>query len=372
MKAGLTPPPGLTQALALAALALAAGVLACCQPARASGPDRKKLAGEITVYTWSEDRIGIVADAFAREFGVKVRVETYESQEEAIELIRAGAAVHDLVIMDSQLIPTMLASGLLAPIDYRNVTNFKNIAADFRNLAYDPDNKHSIPYSWGTTGLVVRNDRIVAPITRWADLWDPRYAGRVIVWESAARHTLGVALKALGYSANSEDPAELEAALRRLLELKPVAVVMAGADNSLAPALLEGDAAFGVGWAYDYKSVRERSETVSYVLPEEGALMWVDSFVIPANSRSKYTAEVFLDFLLRPEITGRLVNENHYAMPNDLAGPHIDPAIREDPVIYPTGEQLKGAEMLLPPSEEGQKRYDDIWDRFLAAPPAKR
>jgi spermidine/putrescine transport system substrate-binding protein len=268
--------------------------------------------------------------------------------------------------LESGLVPAAVADGLLAPIDFRNVTNFKNISADFRNLAYDPDNKHTIPYSWGTTGLVVRGDRVAAPITRWADLWDPRYAGKVVGW-LLPRYTLGVALKSLGYSANSEDPMQLEAALQRLLALKPNAIWLNGDQESIAPELVDGDAAFGLGWAYDYKVAHDQNAAVTYVLPKDGSLLWVDNFVIPANSPNKTTAERFLSFLLRPEITGQLVNANYYAMPNDAAAPYIDPAILNDPVIYPANQQLKNAEILLPLSPAGQSLHDEIWERFLKA-----
>ncbi len=352
-------------ALNLIAAALAVIGLSACQPAQARGPGGTKLAKEIVVYSTSEEKMDAVFDAFTKETGVKVNLKYYESPEQAIEEIRAGA-VYDVLTLDSQLVPAAVAEGLLAPIDYRNVTNFKNISADFRNLAYDPNNKHTIPYSWGTTGLVIRGDRIAAPITRWADLWDPRYAGKTVGW-LLPRYTLGAALKSLGYSANSEDPTQLEAALQRLLALKPNAIWLSGDQESMAPELVDGAAAFGLGWAYDYKVAHDQNVAVTYVLPEEGSLLWVDNLVIPANSPNKATAELFLNFLLRPEITGQVVNTNYYAMPNDAAAPHIDPAILNDPVIYPANQQLRNAEILLPLSSDGAKLHGEIWERFEKA-----
>ena len=151
MSTSMTSPKQHRLALCLIAVALAALGLVACQPAQAPEPDATTLATEIVVYSTSEDKMAAVFDAFTRETGVKVSIEFYASQDHAIEEIRAGA-VYDVLTLDSQLVPAAVAEGLLAAIDYRNVTNFKNISADFRNLAYDPDNKHTIPYSWGTTG----------------------------------------------------------------------------------------------------------------------------------------------------------------------------------------------------------------------------
>ena len=365
MSTSMSSPKEHRPALISIAAALAVIGLVACQAARAPGRGGTEQAKELVFYSTSEDKIDAVFDAFTRETGVKVNLKFYESPEQALEEIRAGA-VYDVLTLDSQLVPAAVVEGLLATIDYRNVTNFRNISADFRNLAYDPDNRHAIPYSWGTTGLIVRSDRVVAPVTRWADLWDPRYAGKVTGW-LLPRYALGTALKSLGYSANTEDSAKLEEALQHLLALKSHAVWLTGDKESMALLLVDGDAAFGVGWAFDYAVAHGQNKAVTYVLPEEGALLWVDNFVIPANSPNKSTAELFLNFLLRPEITGQLINENHYAMPNDAAAPYVDPAILNDPVIYPASQQLKSAEVLLALSPQGQKLYDEIWDRFMGA-----
>jgi spermidine/putrescine transport system substrate-binding protein len=246
------------------------------------------------------------------------------------------------------------------------VPNFKYISPNFRNLAHDPDNRYTIPYSWGSAGLVVRDDLAAEPVTRWADMWDPRYAGRVALWTGTPRLTLGAALLSLGYPVNSEDPAELEAALERLLELKPKAIWLRDEDTS-APLLVSGQAVMALGWAYDVWTAQEENQNISYVLPQEGAMLWGDNFVIPANSPNKYTAELFLNFLLRPQITGQLINANYYPMPNDAATPFIDAKILNDPVIYPGNEQMKNGQLILALSPLGEKLRQEIWQRFLAA-----
>ncbi len=331
-------------------------------------PTITSLAEELDYYGWESDMPQSVLDAFTREYGVKVNYLTYEAPEQAIENMKAGH-VYDVVTIESRLIPLLADADLLAEIDHRNVTNLKNISANFRELAYDPDNRYSVPYNWGTIGLIMRTDLTQSPIERWADLWDERYAGKVGLWGNLPREMIGLTLKSLGYSANSENPAELEAALAKLLLLKPNLRFLEDFDLWFAaPALASAEVAIATGWSGDMAASREMGLQVEYVLPEEGALLWNDAFVIPANSPNRHTAELFLNFLMRPDINAQIANENHYATPNEAAHPLIDPAILNDPVIFPSNESLENAELILPLSPAGQKLYDDIWTRFKETP----
>jgi spermidine/putrescine transport system substrate-binding protein len=356
--------------LAGPATAVCAGLgliwLAACAPSTPPPtPTPPALAKELVFYDWAEDSIADVFEIFSQEYGVKIKYVTFESTEEAVANLRAGQ-VYDVVVIENQFIPALAKEGLLAKIDYRNLPNFKNILANFRDLAYDPQNKYSIPYSWGTTGLVVRTDLAAQPITRWADMWQPQYAGRIVNWASAPRYTLGLALRSLGYSVNSENPAELEAALRRLLELKPNSIWL-DREHTIAPWLVSGQAVIGVGWSEDVWLAQAENEAITYVLPQEGAILWGDNFVIPANSPHKYTAELFLNFILRPEISGQIVNSTYYPMPNQAATAFIEPEILQDSTVYPTNEELQNAEILLPLTPQGEQLHAQIWERFLAA-----
>jgi spermidine/putrescine transport system substrate-binding protein len=340
-------------------------ILAMTLVTACGGPATPPLAKALLYCAWPEDQVISAADAFTQETGVKVILEGYGSQEEAIETMRAHSRC-DLVVMGNEFIPSMVHDNLLAKLDFRNLSNFKNISPNFRNLAYDPDNAHAVPYSWGTAGLVVRSDLVDEPVTRWADLWDPRYAGRVVMWLSTPRQTLGTALMRLGHSINTVDPAQLEAALQLLLPLKPNAIWL-DEEESSASRLVSGEAVMALGWALDVRQGREQNPAIAYVLPQEGAMVWGDNFVIPAASPNRYTAELFLNFLLRPEITAQIIHKGRYAMPNDGAIPLVDPEMRGDPVIYPSNEQMRRAQLMLPLSPEGESLYQAVWDRFLAA-----
>ena len=349
----------------LAAVVL--GVLmACGSPGQSLIPNSPAMPKTLIFYDWAGDSIESVFESFAAQSGIEVKYVAYESPEEAVENIRAGEQ-YDVVVLENEYVPSLIDEGLLARIDYRNVPNFDHVSPDFRDLAYDPGNKHSIPYSWGTTGLVVRTDLVAEPVTRWLDMWDPRYAGRVVGW-LIPRYMLGAALKSLGYSINSEDADELEDALQHLIDLKPNAIWLSTEETS-AYHLASDEAVMALGWAYDAQIGQEAHRAIDYILPEEGTILWGDNFVIPTDSPHKYEAELFLNFVLRPEVTAQIVSLNYYPMASEAAFPFIDPEILDDPVVYPHDDDLRDAEILLPLSPEGERLYAQIWERFLAAVP---
>jgi len=344
------------------AAALVLILLAACV---AQTPETSEHVPELSLRNWGGDISQEILDAFEDEYGVHVTYLPYESQEEVVDQIRAGKA-YDVVVLENQLIPALVAEGLLAEIDYRNVPNFKNISANFRDLAYDPQNVHAIPYSWGTTGLVVRADLLAHPVTRWSDLWRPHYAGQLLGWP-LSRYMIGIALKSLGYSLNSENPADLEDAAAHLITLKPHITLREWEPAVAAPYLVSGEILIAVGQADDVIEGQRQNPAIVYVLPEEGGILWGDNFVIPANAQHKEAAEKLINFLLRPEISAQIINETYYWLPNDAALPLVDPEIRDNPAIFPPSEALRNAEILLPLSPEGAALYAQVWERFLAA-----
>jgi spermidine/putrescine transport system substrate-binding protein len=345
---------------------LALGTLAACSdsgpPATTAPPP---VAKELVLYDWAEDVPQSVLDAFEAEYGIRVVFETYETTEEAVANIRAGKP-YDLAVVDSPFVSELVAEDLLAEIDPRKVPNVRNLSANFRDLVFDPGNRYSVTYNWGLTGLIARADRVTQPLGHWADLWDPGHAGKVMAWE-LPRYLMGIALKSLGYSVNSEDPAELEAALQRLLALRLHSRSAGWSPEASEAALAGGEALLMYGFAGDVLRARARNLDVRYVIPAEGSIQWGDNFVIPRNGRHRPAAELLLDFLLRPEIAAQIVNEQHYATANEAAHPHIRPEILSDPVIFPPAEEIRRAEVLLPLSPAGRALRQRIWQRYLAS-----
>jgi spermidine/putrescine transport system substrate-binding protein len=356
--------PSLRPWLGAVLLACLCSVLAACgRPV--SLPPEQTQTKELVLYIWAEYMPPSVIDAFEAEYGIAVRLETYDSMEEAAESIRAGRAF-DLAVIESDLLPELFKAGLLAEIDWRNVSNFKHVSANFRGLLFDPEDRYSVAWGWGTLGLLVRSDLVGQPVTRWADLWDPRFAGKIAARPQPVE-LMSIALRSLGYPLNSEDPQQLDAALARLIQLKPtLTFVGVEAEEAVAP-LLSGQALIFAGWPGDALYARQQNAAIQYVMPEEGTMLWGDRLVISARSARKHTAELFLDFLLRPEMNAELSNTYYYAMANEAARAFVNPEILADPVIYPPMAILAGADWYLPLSPEGEQRYAAAWQRFLAA-----
>ena len=199
----------------------------------------------------------------------------------------------------------------------------------------------------------MRTDRTAQPIERWSDLWRPDLAGRVVLWATQPRDTLGLALRSLGYSANSANPAEIQEAADHLVELAPHAIWLEEADSS-APWLIEDDAVAAMGWAFDFWALKRPASRRPMSCPLTGPCCGNDNFVIPAHSTNKDAAEALINFLLRPEIAAQVIEANYYPMAHETARAYVDPAIRDDPVVYPTNEALAHAELQMPLSEEGR------------------
>jgi spermidine/putrescine transport system substrate-binding protein len=307
-----------------------------------------------------------VLDAFTAKHGVKVRYVTFGSQEEAVETIEAGKLVWDVAVIETEYLTRLIQKGLLAEIEPQSLPNFKNVSANFRDLAADPRNRHSVPYHFGVTGLLVRTDLVGDSVKRWADLWRPGLAGKIGVRDSR-REVLGFTLVSLGYSFNSENPSELEAALKRLRELKKPLIVVEVEAAKAVPRLLSGEITVLQAWAEDYAVAVEQNKAVRFVIPEEGCTLWGDHFVVSARTANKPAAASFLNFLLEPEVSARLVNEKKYANANEAALPLVMPEIRSDPVVYPPAEQLARGHYYSTLSEKGEQLYADVWNRFKAA-----
>jgi spermidine/putrescine transport system substrate-binding protein len=344
------------------------GLMASCSetPTVYPTPTAPPLAETLTLYGWDQIVPSTILEAFTREFGVAVDLQVFVSQDEALASIASGE-VYDVVFLENDYIGPALEAGLLAELNLNTIPNLRNIAANFRDLTYDPGNRHSIPYYWGTSGLVVRTDLVDAPVTSWSDLWraEPGQAG---IWDYQ-RMMFGLALRSLGYSINTDQPEAIEAALERLLELKPRAVFLEQFDLwSSAQALASGTVSIALGWANDALAGRELNPAIEYVIPDEGTMLWVDNLVVPANSPNQYTAETFINFMLRPEIAAQYTNEIFFAVTNEAAREFIDPAILSDPVVYPTDEMLVNSELILPLGQETKALYDAAWQRFMDAP----
>jgi spermidine/putrescine transport system substrate-binding protein len=302
-----------------------------------------------------------VMAAFTKEYQVRVNYIGLSTEESFIEAIRKQQC--DVAVIANQYMQKLIAEEQLAEINYHNIPNFKNIAANFRDPAYDPGNQHSIPFRWGATGLLVHIDKLGKPVKRWADLAE---VGTVALWDMP-RGVLAIALKATGHSVNSEAPEALEAALDFLRKLKPNLMLWPPTEPSIVPSLIQGQAVMAFGWSFDALIARTLDANMAYVLPEDGTILWGENLIVTVNSPHKATAESVINFLLRPEMSAQNSNVLHFATANEAARAWIDQQWVNDPVIFPQNQYLVSSELIQQLSPQGEKLYAQTWERFIAS-----
>ena len=324
---------------------------------------------EFVFFNFPEDTPQPVLEAFENEFKVKVVYESFQSPEEAVERLRGGMAC-DVILIENQMIRPLAEEGLLLPLNLSNIPNFRNVSSNFRDLAFDPRNRHSVPADYGTAGLLVRTDLVGDGLTDWADLWDPGLSGKIAL-RNQPREVIGMTLLSLNFPLNSEDPKEHALALKRLLALRP-SVVMADLEASKSvPRLLDGEIAVLHGYSSDYQIARKLNPAVRYILPREGCALWGDSYVISSRAFDPRMAENFINFMMRPEIAAAVVNEKGYASANEPAARFIKAEILDDPAVYPSAEVLRQVNIIQPLSPQGEALFAETWNKFLNAAQAE-
>jgi spermidine/putrescine-binding protein len=346
----------------IAIFGLAALVLSACS----SGGGEQELAEELHIYNWSEYIDPAVYDAFEEEYGVKVIEDTFSSNEELLAKIQAGATGYDLIVPSDYMVEIMIQEDLLTKLNHDNIPNLANLSDLFKSPPYDPDLEYSVPYQWGTTGIGY-NSEIVEPDS-WAYIFDPaiasEYSGKITMLNDS-RESIGAALKYLGYSLNSTDEAQLEEAKALLIQTKPF---LFSYDSDQFEDLIAADeVVYGHGWSGDYFAAAEEDERIWYIIPEEGGVVWADNLCIPKTSKNAYTAEVFINYILQPEVAAQITNFTWFGSPVEAANEFIDPEILEEPAIYPPDEVMAKLEWI---EDVGDATpiYERIWTEVKAAP----
>jgi spermidine/putrescine-binding protein len=319
------------------------------------------LAKELHVYNWSEYIDPEIYQDFEGEFGVKVTEDTFASNEDLLAKLQAGATGYDLIVPSDYMIAIMIELGLLSPLNYDNIPNFENISDTFKDPPYDSGNKYSVPYQWGTTGIGYNTELFEEPPESWAYLFDPDvaapYAGKMSMLNDS-RETIGAALKYLGYSLNSTDEKQLEEAKQLLIRQKEW--VSTYDSEGFEDLLAAGETVLAHGWSGDFFMAAVEAEQIWYTIPKEGAVIWTDNLAIPRTAPSQYTAEVFINYLLRPEVGAKITNFTWYGSPNAASSEFIDPEILEEPAIYPPPEVMDRLEFIRDVGA-ATTLYDRLW-----------
>jgi spermidine/putrescine transport system substrate-binding protein len=314
------------------------------------------------VYNWSEYMPQSVIQAFQKETGIRVYYSTYDSNEAMYAKVKTDqSSSYDILVPSTYFVNKMSKEGMLAVIDVSKLSNYKNLDESLLHQPFDPDNKYSVPYLWGSTGISF-NARVLGEgaIKSWEDLWSEKYKKSLLLTDDL-REVFGMALKTLGYSANTQNPQEIAKAYEKLKLLMPNVKLY----NSESPKefYLGEEVAAGMNFNGENYMANLESPDIHYVYPKEGILLWMDSLVIPANAKNVENAHKFIDFLLRPEIAKEISEEVGYASPNMVAIELLDDEVRNNPIIYPTKEDLKNSEFQVDLGE-ALSLYESYWEQL--------
>lgn len=325
-------------------------------------------AGEVYVYNWGEYIDEEVIDMFEEETGIEVIYDMFETNEEMYPVVEAGGVAYDAICPSDYMIQKMRENHLLAEINFDNIPNISQIDPEYmeRSKSFDPENKYSVPYCWGTVGILY-NTSMVAPEdvpTKWSDLWNEKFSGEILMQDSV-RDAFMVALKSLGYSMNTTDTTELEQAKDLLIQQKPL--VQAYVIDQVRDKMIGGEAAIGVIYSGEMLYIQEEVENLGldykleYVLPEEGTNVWLDSWVIPAGAKNKENAEKWINFLCRPDIAKKNFEYITYATPNKGAYDLLDEDLQNNKAVFPDINSLDKAEVFQYLGDDVDAIYNELW-----------
>ena len=318
---------------------------------------------KVVVYNWGEYLDPEVLTLFEQETGIDVVYEEFETNEILYPKISSGAIAYDVICPSDYMIQRMIENNLLAEINFDNIPNVKNIGKDYmeQSRQFDPENKYSVPYCWGTVGILYNKTMVDEPITSWSVLWDEKYKDNILMQDSV-RDAFGVTLKYLGYSLNSTDLDELTEARDLLIKQKPL--VQAYVIDQVRDKMIGNEAAIGVIYSGEAIYTQMENPDLEYVIPEEGSNIWIDSWVIPKNAENKENAEKFINFLCRPEIA--LMNFEYitYSTPNSEARKLIeDEAIRNSEIAFPDLSKYDNLETFQYLGTEADQTYGELWNQ---------
>lgn len=313
----------------------------------------------LNVYNWSNYMPKDVIMQFEKETGIHVNYSTYDGNDTLYAKLKADPqAGYDIIVPTSYFVDRMRNEHMLMPLDKSQLPNFKNLDKALLNKSFDPDNRYSIPYFWGSTGIVV-NKNYFDPnsITSWNDLWTPRFKDQLLILEDP-HDVFSMALMALGYSANDSDPAHIQQAYMKLKTLLPNVRLF----NSDAAKVnyIDEDATIGMGYSGDTYQAMQENPNLVYVYPKEGFVVWIDCMAIPKYAPHVASAYKFMNFLMRPDIAAKLSEELDYASPNSAAKALLPKKMRDNQAIYPDDKTLARAQFELDPGN-----IDMVYEKYM-------
>jgi spermidine/putrescine transport system substrate-binding protein len=324
------------------------------------GPEEKVL----NLYNWSGYVAKSTIPSFEKKTGIKVTQDYYGSNEELLAKLQAGGTGYDLIVPSDYMVEVMIKSDVIQPLDKSKIPNFENIGERFRGLPYDPDNEYSVPYQWGTTGILYNKKEIGELEESWDPMWDPEFSGKIGMLDDV-RETMGAALYRLGYSVNTTDPDQLDEAEAALKEQKPLLRGYFDSYNGSRPLVQKGDLLLGHIFSGDAFLALSANPDLDYVIPKPAATRWTDNMAIPVGAQHPDNAHKFINHILDAKVGAALSNYTYYNTPNWAALPMVDEALKKLPGYNPqltpeVYDRLQVIEDLGEATRDYERRFTEV------------
>jgi len=342
----------------LVALILSLLLPCLCVPAAAAG-------NEITVYNWgqyisdgSDGYLDVIAE-FEAETGIKVNYLTFDSNESLYTKLKTGGSTYDVIIPSDYMVGRLINEGMLEEINYDNIPNYQYVDEAFKNQAFDPENRYSVPYTWGMVGIIYNTKYVdEADVGGWDLLWNSKYAGKILMFDNC-RDAFAIAESMLGYSLNTTDEQELRNCANKLSEQKPI--LQGYVMDQIYAKMTREEAWIAPYYAGDYLYMLEENEDLGFCFPEEGFNVFIDAACIPKGCANKAGAEAFINFLCRPDICGQNLEYLGYSSPISASKEFMDPEVAESEIAYPSDETLARSESFNALPTETSQLMDSLW-----------
>ncbi|NJO78241.1 MAG: spermidine/putrescine ABC transporter substrate-binding protein [Cyanobacteria bacterium RM1_2_2] len=320
----------------------------------------------LNIYTWANYTDDELINGFKNATGIQVVVDTYDSNETMLAKMQSGGGKqYSIVYPSDYMVQQMLEAEMLVSLDKSKLQGVDRLMENWQNPVYDPENAHSVPAVWGTTGLTYNPDKTGGDIEGWDYVWDNAdQLSRQLTMINDVREVMGATLKYLGYSYNSTKQAEIEEAYNKLLEIKPT--IASFLTNGWEDQLASGDLQLAMAYSTDAIALMEESPDLKYVVPESGTSLWTDTMVIPKSAPNPDAAYEWINFINEPENSAKLVERLKISTPNEAAFDQLPDTLKQDRNLFPSKQVLAKCEGIAPVPQEIADLYDRYWTQLTS------
>ncbi|MDJ1183248.1 ABC transporter substrate-binding protein [Roseofilum casamattae] len=318
------------------------------------------------IYTWAGYTDDDLLAQFEAQTGIRAIADVFDSNEAMLaKILAGGGAAYSIIYPGDYMVTKMIEDGLLMPLDLARIEGLNQLFDNYQNPSYDPGNQHSIPVSWGTTGLIYNRQSLGSDPENWDYLWNNQsQLLRQVTMLNDVREVMGATLKHLGYSLNSANPDEIKEAYDALVNLKPA--IASFTSDAWRPQILTGDLKIAMGYSVDASEIMEEDENLGYVIPSNGGSLWTDTLAIPKTAPNPDAAYAWINFMLQPAVAAEITKRLSFATANRVAYEQLPEEIQTDPTLFPDTATLAECETIAPVPDDISQLYDRYWTQLTS------